>query len=33
MGIGPGLDPESKITGKALTDLLGAALSRWVGPG
>jgi len=32
MGDGPDLDPESQIKGKGLTDLLGAAVSRWVGP-
>jgi hypothetical protein len=32
MGNDPDLDPESQITGKALTDLLGAAITRWVGP-
>lgn len=33
MGVSPGLDQESQIEGKGLTDLFGAALSRWMGPG
>jgi len=32
MGADAGLDQEQKIAGKALTDLLSAAMSRWVGP-